>query len=220
MNETEIAELLKTFDARLAQTTSNNLKLAEEVKVQKSFSVLKDLSRYRIIELVIGIVIGLFLVNFLSANRESPNLVISAGILLFFTGIGIAGCVRELVLISQFDFAQSVTQNQATLISLQTHHINYLRLAILQFPFYLAYILIGFKILFGVEIWVTGNRNWLISNIILGFILFPVSIWLYRKIQIKNIHLKWVASIINLFGGKQLSKAMEFMDEIEIFKNE
>lgn len=220
MEDTELTELLKTFDDKLAQANSLNLKLAEEVEVQKSVSVLKDLNSYRVVELVIGIIVAMFLGSFLYDNRESRSLVMSAGILLFFTFVSIFGCIRQLILLSKFDCSQSVTQNQATLISLQTHHINYFRLTILQFPFYLAYILVGFKIFFNVEIWQTGNRNWLISNLLISLVLVPISIWLFRKLQLVNLHVKWVRAVFEFSGGQQVSKAIEFLDQIQKFKHQ
>lgn len=218
MKDQEFAELLKTFDDKLTQANSLNLKLAEEVSIQKSVSVLKDLNSNRVVELVIGIVVAVFLAGFLYDNRESQNLVIAGAVLLFFTFVSILGCIRQLILISKFDPSQSVTKNQATLIFLQTHHINYLRLTILQFPFYLAYILVGFKILFNVEIWQTGNRNWIIANLFIGMILAPVSIWLCWKIQLRNLHLRWVKAFFEFSGGKQVSQAMDFLEEIQKFK--
>ena len=219
MNDTELAELFETFDDKLTRSISVNLKTAEELRMLKSVSVIGELRQQRIIELIFCAVIILFLGSFLYANLESPSLTISAGIITFFVILDISGTVRQLVLISKFDYAQSVTQNQAILVSLQTHTVIYLRLAILQPPFFLAYILIGFKVFFDVEIWIAGNRNWLISNLILGIILIPVSVWLYRKIQIKNLHIKWVKSLIEFSGGKKLSRAMLFLKEIEKFKN-
>lgn len=212
MKDDELADLLRTFDEKLEQADSLNLELAEEVKLQRSVSALKDLNSNRVVELVIGVIVGILLGSFIFDNRDSRSAVISGGILLFFTLVSIFGCIRQLILISKFDCSQSVAGNQATLISMRTYHIQFLRLTILQFPFYLAYVVIGFKVFFGVDIWETGDRNWLITNLIIGLLLAPVSIWLYRSIRTENLHIRWVRRLYELSGGDQITRAIEFLD--------
>lgn len=212
MKDDELADLLRTFDDRLAHANSLNLKLAREVNVQRSVSVLKDLNSNRAFELVAGILVAVFLGNFIVDNRDSVSLVVSSAILLIFTFISIFGCIRQLILISRFDCSQTVAENQEALISMRTHHLKYLRLTILQVPFYMAYIVIGFKIAFGIEIWETGDRNWLWLNVLVGLVLAPFSIWLYRLIRINNLHVNWVRRLYELSGGDQITKAMQFLD--------
>lgn len=215
MKDEEITDLLRTLEGKLARADSLNLKLTEEVKFQRSASVLKDLNSNRVVELVVGVIVGIFLGSFIFDNWDSQRLAASAGILLFFTLVSILGCIRQLILINRFDCSQSVSDNQATLVSMRTYHLQFLRLAVLQFPFYLAYILIGFKVLFGINVWETGDRNWLYSNLIIGLILAPVSIWLYRSIRIENLHMKWVRRIYELSGGDQITEAIDFLESVE-----
>lgn len=212
MKDDEIADLYRSFDDKLAQANSLNLKLPGEINVQRSASVLKDLNSNLVVELVIGFVVGVLLVSFMVDNRNSRSLAISAAVLLFFTIGSIFGCIRQLILISSFDCSQSVAENQATLIAMRTYQIQFLRLAILQFPFYLAYILIGFKLFLGVDIWETGDRNWIISNLVVGILLAPISIWLYRSIRVKNLHIRWVRRLFEISGGDQITRAIEFLD--------
>lgn len=215
MKDGELSDLLRSFDDKLAQADILNLKLVEELNIQKSLLALKDLNSNRVVELVTGIIVSVILCSFLVDNRNSRNLVISAGILLFFTFVSILGCIRQLILISRFDYSQSVAENQVTLISMRSYHIQHLRLAILQFPFYLAYVLIGFKVFFGVEIWQTGDRNWLISNFVIGLLLAPFSFWIYRSIAVENLNTKWIRRLYELSGGEQITKAIEFLDAVE-----
>lgn len=219
MRDEELNELLKTFDGRLNHSIAINLQTAKEVKLQKSVFALNKLWIFSILETIIGTIFAIFIGNFIYENLNSLSLKISALILDFFTIIAISGAIRQIILVSEFEVSSNVTESQKILATLQTHRLKYLRLAILQFPFFFAYILVGFKLLFNTNIWETGDQNWIISNIIFGIILFPVAIWAYRKIQPANLNIKWVRTLVEMIGGKEISNAMTFLSEIEEFKN-
>jgi hypothetical protein len=219
MKDEELNLLLKTFDQKLNRSIEFNFKIAQETQVKKSVFALRKLRYYSIFELVVAGFVMIFLGNFIYETFGNLSLTISALILDIFAVFAISGAVRQLILISEFEVAANVTESQQILARLQTHTINYLRLAILQFPFFLAYILIGFKVFFNTTIWETGNQAWLVSNLILGVILIPVSIWVYKQIQPANLHIKWVRRLVEMMGGKEISNAMTFLNEIETFKN-
>lgn len=219
MKDEELNELLKTFDGKLNRSLEINLRTVNEMKMQKSVFALNKLRAYSIIEIIVGAIFIIFLGNFIYENLISLSLTISAVILDIFAIVIVAGAVRQLILISDFEVSSSVTESQRILATLRTHQITYLRLAILQFPFFLAYILVGFKVFFNTDIWQTGNKNWIISNIIFGIILIPISVWIVRKIQPANINIKWIRTLVETTVGKEISAAMTFLDEIENFKN-
>lgn len=219
MKDEELNELLKTFDGKLNRSLAFNLQTVNEIKMQKSVFALNKLRTYSIIEIIVGAIFVIFLGNFIYENLNSLSLTISALILDIFAIAAIAGAVRQLILISEFEVSSNVAESQRILTTLRTHRLTYLRLAILQFPFFLAYILVGFKVFFNTDIWETGNKNWIISNIIFGIIIIPISVWLFRKIQPANINIKWVRTLVETTVGKEISAAMTFLDEIENFKN-
>lgn len=219
MKDEELNEILKTFDEKLNRSLAFNLQTVKEIKMQKSVFALNKLRTYSIIEIIVGAIFVTFLGNFIYENLNSLSLTVSALILDIFAITAVAGAIKQLILISEFEVSSDVTESQRILATLRTHQLIYLRLAILQFPFYLAYILVGFKVFFKTDIWETGNKNWIISNIILGIILIPLAVWVCRKIQPANLHLKWVRTLVEMTVGKEISNAMMFLEEIEQFKN-
>lgn len=219
MKNEDLNALLKALDNKLNHSIATNFRTLSDLQVQKSIFTLRKLRLYAIFEIIVGALIMILLGNFIYHNTDSLSLIVSAAILQIFTVLAIAGASQQLILISEFEVAASVTENQRILASLQTHSITLLRLMILHFPFFLPYILIGFKIFFNINIWKTGNLSWLISSLLLSIALIPVSIWLYRKIQPANMHLKWVRKLVEITNGKQISEAMSFLDEIEKFKS-
>lgn len=218
IKDQELNNLLKAFDAKISRISNVNQKLIDDAQRQKSASALGKLRLKRIFELVFTAIIVLFLGSFLHANRENLPLAVSAAVLMIFFIVQIIGVVNQLVLISKFDFAGSVTESQEILSKLQTHIVAFLRLAILQIPFYWAYLLIGFKVFFNLDIWEFGNRNWFIANLFFSLLLMPVSIWLCNQVKIANINRNWVKTIIES-AGKETFDAMKFLEQLKEFKN-
>lgn len=105
-----------------------NGKLFADLQMQKSALALDKLRFWRIVEPIFAVIVQLFWGSFLSVNRESLSLTISAAILMFFVILEINNNVRQLVLISRFDYTKNVTENQAALVALETHIISFLSL--------------------------------------------------------------------------------------------
>lgn len=59
-----------------------------------------------------------------------------------------------------------------------------------------------------------------LSNLAVVAFFIGLSVYLYNKLTYKNIHIKWVKVFIEGFGGKKLTKAMQFMNEISEYKME
>lgn len=220
MKDEELDHILKTFDHKLSRSIDFNFKITQDTQIRKSVFALRNLRFYSIFEVIVAGLVMVFLGNFIYENFGNLPLMLSGLILDIFAVIAISGAVRQLILISEFEVASSVIDSQQILTRLQTHNITYLRLAILQFPFFLAYLVVGFKTVFNIDIWTIGNKNWLLSNLAFGFILLPVSIWIYRQISVENLHRKWVRSLVEFSGGEKIAEAMSFLTEIEKFKNE
>lgn len=217
MEDKSLSELLSAYDNRISRSSAVDLQAFKEMQEKKSTYSLKGLLRQRTIEMTLALIINLLLGSFLYFNWSNPGLVISAAVIMIFTIIGISGCIRQIVLIKWFNFSRNITQSQSNLAKLQFYALNYLRWGILQLPFYMAYVAIGFQLIFGVDILHQENPNWLISQAVLSLLLVPFSLWLYLKITYHNINIGWVKYIIETSGGKKIASAMEFLNEVEQF---
>lgn len=140
MEENELSGLLNQFDVRLSKSDAKIQKLTNEINFQKTESELNKMTRLSIFELVLGLLVSVVLIGLMSSGWNEPAVVISAGLILLFTVAALVGCIHQLELISRFDISRPVTENQKVLAGMQTHLILYLKIAILQFPFFLAYI--------------------------------------------------------------------------------
>jgi len=100
---------------------------------------------------------------------------------------------------------------------LQSQIVDYIRLTFLCIPTYLAYPVVGFKALGDFDVSMI-NQKWWIANFIFSIIIIPLCIWLYKEVSYKNIHKKWVKFLVQSSAGTRVSKAMEFIKELDDWK--
>jgi hypothetical protein len=208
------------YDKKLDQYLKLNQRIFKEMKLTKTRSNLRKILIFRILESVIFLVAILALGSFIGKHWSSIQFVIPAAILQIFAITGLAGSIGQIALISQINFAAPITEMQKKLEQMKMHMIQTARLMILSIPFYLAYIVLGFKIFFGVDIVAQGDPDWWLGNIILSLLFIPLAVWIYRKLSWKNMHIPWIKSFIYSIGGKQMTKAMDFLQEIDSFEKE
>jgi hypothetical protein len=219
MEDKILSELLNEYDRKISESLPVNTQLLSELKTKKSFSQLKKLRRNRLIELVIALFISFLLGIFLYNSWYIIGWVISACIIMSFTIFAISSCIRQLILISKFNLNQPVVENQKILANLQLYNIMYLRIGILQIPFYMTYITIMVRIFFGIDFWVHVSLPWVLANLAFSVLLFPFIWWVFKKISYKNMNIPWVKYLIEHAGGKTIVRAMEFLNEINVYEN-
>jgi hypothetical protein len=221
MEDKLLSELLNEYDRKLSESLPVNTQLLSELKTKKSYSQLKKLRRNRLIELVISSVLSLFLFGYTyySWNLHAIGWVISCVIILSFSLFAISSCIRQLILISKFSLNQPVIENQKILSRLQIYNIMHLRMAILQIPFYVNYVTIFSRMFFAYDFWVHTGAIFALVNMAIGFLLFPFIWWVFKKISYKNMNIPWVKYLIEHAGGKTIVRAMEFLNEIDVYEN-
>ena len=221
MEDKVLSELLNEYDRRISESSSVNTQLLSELKTKKSYSQLKKLRRNRLIELVISLVISLFLAGFIYYSLKLIILgwLISSCIILSFTLFAVSSCIRQLILISKFNLNQPVVENQKILSRLQLYNIMYLRMGILQIPFYMCYITIFSRMFFAYDFWIPVGATWSLVNLAFSVLLFPFIWWVFKKISYKNMNIPWVKYLIENAGGKTIVRAMEFLNEIDVYEN-
>jgi uncharacterized membrane protein len=106
-----------------------------------------------------------------------------------------------------------ILKSQKQLVYLETSIIRSIRISFLQLPFY-TFFYFNEEVVRGANL-----RFWTLQLLITGAIIF-LSLFLYFTISRKNLHKKWVRKLIDDAGGKSVSKAMGFMNEINDFEKD
>ena len=171
----------------------------------------------RFAEVLVFLFAFVLLVSFIINNNSEPQYVISGVILSVFSIIGVIGNARQLVLIFRLDYSKPVTDFLVQLEKLKVYSLQTLRLILPSIPFYFAYIVIGFKVLFGYDIYSYSNAGWLISNVVLSVLLVPFAIYIVSQLRV-NAKRNWVKKMLADNGGKQIDSAIRFINEIVEYK--
>ncbi|HEV7621829.1 MAG TPA: hypothetical protein VGO09_08855 [Flavisolibacter sp.] len=218
MDIEELKNIWQAYDNKLAQSIRINMHCLELIQSQKAKSKLNLLLFTRLIEIAAHIVIICYLGNFLYFHFTEVQFALSAVILILFFIIAFINCSRQVIIILEIDYSKNITEIQRKLTILQSYIANYIRLTFLMLPTYLAYPIIAFKVLGNFDIVSQLSHKWWIAQIIFTILLIPVCIWLYKEVSYKNMHKKWVRFIIEKSAGTTVTKAMDFIKEIDEFK--
>ena len=173
----------------------------------------------RSLESLVFIIAVAFLMNFIVKNIAEPQYVISGVTLCIFSIVGAIGSLWQIVLIFRLDYAKPVINFLMQLEKLKIYSLQTLRLLLLSIPFYFAYIIVGFKVLIGFDIFSNSNSDWLIWNAVLSALFVPLSIYLVTQLRV-TAKRNWVNKLMADNGGKQIDAAIQFINEIVGYRNE
>lgn len=222
----ELKSLWQTNDEKLEKSLRLNEQHIELIQTQKVASKLAPLYRKRLIECVFHVAAILLLIAFVITNRNETPYALSGLALLAFYTTTLVNAIQQINLIKNMDFNKDLATMQSSLVLLQTHIINYAKLAVLFIPSFLAYpvviskVIKDYKIEFfsDFDIIQKSNGNWWTMMVVVSAVLIPLGIWFYREVSYRNIDKPYVKRFIEKSSGKRVSKALEFLKELQDLK--
>ena len=217
MKEMNIENIWDKHGTGLNNSLHLNHEALKNTEFKSSQLQLNRLAFRRLIEGVFFMLIFILLSAFIINNSTAPQYVISGAILGIFSLIGATGSFWEISLILRIDYSKPVTDLLTHIEKIKLFGLQILKLLLLSTPFYFAYIIIGFKVLFDYDIYSNGDAGWLIINLALTVVLIPVSIYFIKQLKI-NTKRTWVKKILADNGGKQIDAAIQFINEIDEYK--
>jgi hypothetical protein len=214
MSTDEFQQIWKAYDAKLEKSLQLNLRLLQEVQSQKAKSVLRSFIATRIIGIVIGAVYLALLVFAFWYVRTQPVMAVSFAVFIICTVIAIGEYMQEIGVIHGISYGDNIVDTQRKLAGIQSAIIRTLRISWVQLPFWSTFFVSNGLLR-------KGGREFLLIEIPITLLLTILAVILYRNITIENAQKKkWVRGMIRGTGMKSLTRAMDFMKEIENFKNE
>jgi hypothetical protein len=167
------------------------------------------------------------LIAFLLKNLSQPPYFISAIALLAFYITTFINALKQIKLLRNMDFNKDLATMQSSLVLLQTHIVNYAKLTILFIPTFLAYPTIltkvikdfDIKALADFDIIAKSNGSWWTLELVALIILVPLGIWFYKEVGYKNMDKQWVKNFIRKSSGTRVTKALEFLKELQSLKH-
>lgn len=219
MKELEnLQNLWASIDQKLDRTWKLNLEVIRQTNLNQVRSKMSSLIWVKGFTLAFYLLFTLLFIGFAAANWPAPNMVVT-GILFAAWTLAIAvASVHELSLIRSIDYSEPVTVLQKKLGQLRLTIIRYLRLCVWILPLNFGFIILFFKVLWGVDIVDVGNTAWMIGNITFSLVVFvPLAVWLHRKLSPENAHKPWMNRVLRS-NGSQITEALTFLKEIEKFE--
>jgi len=212
---------------KLKKSLKLNQQNIELIQTQKVASKLTPLYRQRVIECIFHSIAIVLLVGFLFKNISEFPYAISAIALLAFYLTTFINAIKQINLIKNMDFNKDLATMQSSLVMLQTHIINYAKLAVLFIPTFLAYPTVltkvikdfDIKTLADFDIIAKSNGSWWTLELVALIILVPLGIWFYKEVTYKNMDKKWVKNFIQKSSGARVAKALEFLKELQDLKH-
>jgi len=214
MSTDEFQQMWKAYDVKLEKSLRLNLRLFQEVQSQKARSALRSLTVSRVIGIVIGILYVVLLVFAFWYVRTQPVMAVSFAVFIICSVIAIGMYIRELGVIRTISYGGNIVDTQQKLAGIQSSIIWTLRICWVQLPFWSTFFVSN-------ELLRKGGREFLAIEIPIVLSLTIAAVVLYRNITVENLHTKkWITWWIRGTGIKSVTRAMEFMQEIEEFKKE
>lgn len=222
----ELKAFWQSNDEKLDKSLKLNEQHIELIQTQKIASKLTPLYRQRVIECVFHSIAVVLLLGFIITNIFQLPYAVSAMALLAFYVTTLINAIKQINLIQSMDFNKDLATMQSSLVMLQTHIINYAKLAVLFIPTFLAYPIILTKLIKDYDIKAfadfdiieKSNGSWWTLELVALFILVPLGLWFYKEVSYKNMHKPWVRSFIQKSSGTRVTKALEFLKELQSLK--
>ena len=222
----DLKTMWQSNDSKLEKSLKLNEQNIELIQTQKVASKLTPLYWQRVIECMFHSIAIVLLIGFLFNNISQLPYAVSAIALLAFYITTFINALKQINLIKNMDFNKDLATMQSSLVMLQTHIINYAKLAILFIPTFLAYPTILTKVIkdFDIkamadfDIIAKSNGSWWTLELVALIILVPLGIWFYKEVTYKNMDKKWVKRFIQKSSGTRVTKGLEFLKELQTLK--
>ena len=211
MEESAIRQLWQEYDRKLEINLQLNYKILREIQTRKYKDHIGSFRINQVIGVVTGILWVLLLVFLATHHAGNIYFAISLGGIALFNVFAVAAYIRHLVMLDRVNIADNITAAQQKLAAIQASLNNVGRILVLQTPFYCTFWYSPALVEHG------GTWFWVINLSILSLSII-LSVYLFRTLTYENIHRQWVRVFIESLGGRKLTKAMEFLQEIEAYK--
>ena len=218
MEEVELKRILEAYDNKLDKTLSLNISVMKKLQLEKPQSSTKEFLIYRIFEVVSFSFIVMFLGWYIANNWGQTHLVISGVIVHIFALVALVGSIGQVVLLRQIDFSKPIVEIRKKIELVNAHGLLFIKLIFLSTPIWWSYAIVSLDLFLGVDLYVHLKPDFVVTYLVVNFLLIVPLVWAFNRLSYKNLHIKWVRKTIRLFTGTKTMKAMEFLNDIEKFE--
>jgi hypothetical protein len=213
------------LDQRLERNEALQLRLREELSIDRTRSALRGWLWLPGIELAISLLTAYLAGGFLADNwtqaLSAPTGAVPALVLFLLTIVSAVASVRQIVSVTTIDYAASVLSIQHRLAMARTLRIRLTQLGLLLWlplwPMFMVFI-VQYCLDFG--IYRQFNLVWLAANVLFGLALALVLVWLTRRYGRAFVRWRPLLKLSDSIAGRKLVSAAAQMDEFARFERE
>jgi hypothetical protein len=212
----ELRQKWAEHDRKLEISIRLNRQLLRDAYTRKARFALWRLGAMLAAGSVILFAIIVSLGRFIYENWGMPQFVLPAVVLDVFAIATLACLILQIALALHVDYDQPVAVIQKQLERLRKIRIRYIQGICLGTVLTWAPIfMVVMKVAFGVDVWLTFDRTWLVENVLIGLAIIPVGIWFARKFA-GRLNQRF----INDLAGYNLTAASRFLADLARFEEE
>lgn len=215
MENTEMINLWKSYNDKLAENLMFNKKNAEDItklKVQTFLSTMKPLKIFIVLMGICWVIfLDILIVHLFHA--ANPFFLVSAITIALFNKLAIGIYIYQLIVIHQIDIGESILKTQEKLSRLKSSTLWVSRLLFLQLPFWTTFHLN--------KTMLENGNGWLfLLQFVITVSFVYLGIWLFFNIKYENRDKKWFRLLFNGPEWTPILKSIELCREIEAFKQD
>ncbi|RZQ51305.1 hypothetical protein C1E23_20100 [Pseudoalteromonas phenolica] len=212
MNLEQMQTMWQSHNEKLDECVSLNKRLLQEKKIDSQKGELNKLIVTRAIEGFIFFVIVFLLWKYIISSWSYTAPVVSAFILNIFAIAGLAGNIGQIALLNKVDFSKPIKKTLIDLIAVRSHNLNIFKLIMLSIPLYMAYVFLGYDIIFGVDLFSLMSEETKTGFAAISIVFGGVIVFLIKKLKPENRNNKLIGWLFNEISGERLT---HLLDEIE-----
>jgi hypothetical protein len=217
----ELEELkeLWTQSARRPEVSMRlNTLLLRQANLRKASGLLGRFSRGLVIELLVDFV-GVVLLGSFAAHHvhEAPFFIPAVALAIYAIGLLIAN-IRQIVEINAVDYDEPVVAIQRKLEQLRLSRIRTTLATLLFAPLmWVPLLIVGLRA-FGVDLLAVTSASWLAANVLFGFAVIPLAVFVARRYGQRLGQSTLMRSLADEVAGRSLIAALNSLDAIRRFE--
>lgn len=192
-----------------------NQKLLNEIEANKQSNELDKLVTSRIIEAVMFALIVFLLWQYIAGAWAMTAPVVSAMVLAVFAIIGLAGNIGQIALLKAIDYSNPVKKTLSQLIEVRSHNLNVFKLLVLSVPFYMAYVFLGYELVFSIDLFAVMQTSTKMIFAGAALALAVMTGIFIRKLKPENRNHKLINWFYKEVTGERLTKLLENAQNIK-----
>lgn len=192
-----------------------NQKLLNEIEANKQSNELDKLVTSRIIEAVMFALIVFLLWQYIAGAWAMTAPIVSAMVLAVFAIIGLAGNIGQIALLKAIDYSNPVKKTLSQLIEVRSHNLNVFKLLVLSVPFYMAYVFLGYELVFSIDLFAVMQTSTKMIFAGAALALAVMTGIFIRKLKPENRNHKLINWFYKEVTGERLTKLLENAQNIK-----